>query len=123
MLDALAHFSTFEVRRRFCSQSMYFNLFLEHIEGDGPGCQGDRVGKADTTRHRPLICGHSDYGRLNRKTGLHDPPCDINTGADDFFGQPGGIAKQIEVHALTAESAADLESGEMGKRVEHLETG
>ncbi|MCH2481092.1 MAG: Na+/H+ antiporter subunit E [Gammaproteobacteria bacterium] len=33
------------------------------------------------------------------------------------------LEKQIEVHALTAESAADLESGEMGKRVEHLETG
>ncbi len=33
------------------------------------------------------------------------------------------LEKEIEVHALTAESAADLESGEMGKRVEHLETG
>lgn len=33
------------------------------------------------------------------------------------------LEKQIEVHALTAESAANLESGEMGKRVEHLETG
>ena len=33
------------------------------------------------------------------------------------------LEKQIEVHALTAESAAALESGEMGKRVEHLETG
>ena len=33
------------------------------------------------------------------------------------------LEKQIEVHALTAESAADLERGEMGKRVEHLETG
>jgi len=33
------------------------------------------------------------------------------------------LEKQIEVHALTEESAADLESGEMGKRVEHLETG
>ena len=33
------------------------------------------------------------------------------------------LEKQIEVHALTAKSAADLESGEMGKRVEHLETG
>ncbi len=33
------------------------------------------------------------------------------------------LEKQIEVHALTAESAADLESGEMGKRVKDLETG
>ena len=33
------------------------------------------------------------------------------------------LEKEIEVHALTAETAADLESGEMGKRVEHLETG
>ena len=31
--------------------------------------------------------------------------------------------KEIEVHALTTESAADLKSGEMGKRVEHLESG
>jgi multicomponent Na+:H+ antiporter subunit E len=33
------------------------------------------------------------------------------------------LEKEIEVHALTAESATDLESGEMGKRVEHLESG
>ena len=33
------------------------------------------------------------------------------------------LEKEIEVHALTAESAADLQSGEMGKRVEHLESG
>ena len=33
------------------------------------------------------------------------------------------LEKEIEVHALTAESATNLESGEMGKRVEHLETG
>lgn len=33
------------------------------------------------------------------------------------------LEKEIEVHALTAESATDLQSGEMGKRVEHLESG
>jgi multicomponent Na+:H+ antiporter subunit E len=33
------------------------------------------------------------------------------------------LEKEIEVHALTTESATDLESGEMGKRVEHLESG
>jgi len=33
------------------------------------------------------------------------------------------LEKEIEVHALTTESAADLKSGEMGKRVEHLESG
>jgi multicomponent Na+:H+ antiporter subunit E len=33
------------------------------------------------------------------------------------------LEKEIEVHALTAESATDLESGEMGKRVEHVESG
>ncbi len=33
------------------------------------------------------------------------------------------LEKEIEVHALTAESAADLQSGKMGKRVEHLESG
>ncbi len=33
------------------------------------------------------------------------------------------LEKEIEVHALTAESATDLESGKMGKRVEHVESG
>ena len=32
------------------------------------------------------------------------------------------LEKEIEVHALTTESATDLESGEMGKRVERLES-